>query len=92
MNEGVFSHKSAKIRSRLDEFHEPPRPPMKSAPPVSRIFKHSRRYSEGPQRVSFGEKQDGILFYTFEYFSGDFEIKIHRFKLNTLSMLLIKIV
>ena len=61
VNEGVFSHKSTKIRSRLDDFHEPPRPPVKSAPPVSRIFKHTRRYSEGPQRVSFGGKQDGIF-------------------------------
>ena len=61
VNEGVFSHKSTKIRSRLDDFHEPPKPPVKSAPPVSRIFKHTRRYSEGPQRVSFGGKQDGIF-------------------------------
>lgn len=60
-NEGVFSHKSAKVRSRLDEFIEPPRPPMKSAPPVSRIFKHTRRFSDGAQRVSFSEKYDGIL-------------------------------
>ncbi|XP_046859290.1 membrane-associated tyrosine- and threonine-specific cdc2-inhibitory kinase-like [Xenia sp. Carnegie-2017] len=57
-NEGIFSHKSARTRSRLDDFHQPPRPPVKSAPPVSRIFRHTRRYSDGPQRVSFGSKQD----------------------------------
>lgn len=58
MDEGVFSHKSAKVRSRLDEFVEPPRPPMKSAPPVSRIFKNTRRFSDAPHRVSFTEKND----------------------------------
>lgn len=58
VNEAVFSHKSAKVKSRLEEFIQPPRPPVKSAPPVSRVFKHTRRHSDGPQRVSFSENSD----------------------------------
>ena len=60
VNEAVFSHKSARVKSRFADFSEPPRPPAKSAPPVSRIFKH-RKFSEGPQRVSLSEKSRSIL-------------------------------
>ncbi|KXJ09045.1 Membrane-associated tyrosine- and threonine-specific cdc2-inhibitory kinase [Exaiptasia diaphana] len=54
INDSTFSHKKAKKRSLLEDCL-PPRPPVKSAPPISRIFKHSRKHSEGAHAVSFSD-------------------------------------
>lgn len=59
VNESIFSHRKAKRTSDVECL--PPRPPVKSAPPVSRIFKHSRKHSEGAHAISFKENGCSIL-------------------------------
>ena len=60
-NEGVtFSHKKSKKKDSNGDC-VPPRPPVKSAPPVSRLFKNRGKYSSGPQSVSFRSTRSGIL-------------------------------
>ena len=60
-NEGVtFSHKKSK-KNDYNGDCLPPRPPVKSAPPVSRLFKNKGKRSPGPQSVSFRSNGSGIL-------------------------------
>ena len=59
MNEVSFSHRKTK-KSREDDYL-PPRAPVKSAPPVSRVFKQSRRHTIGALSVSFRDHGNGIL-------------------------------
>ena len=52
-------------KKRGSSTFSPPKPPAKSAPPISRVFRHTRNSSTGPQSVSFKDKDktsDGILF------------------------------
>jgi len=60
VNESTFSHKKAR-KGAHTEGCLPPRPPVKSAPPVSRIFKHTRKHSEGAHAVSFSDNGSSIL-------------------------------
>ncbi|EDO29631.1 predicted protein [Nematostella vectensis] len=52
LDDAVFSHKKAR-RGNSEADCLPPRPPVKSAPPISRLFKHSRKHSAGAHEVSF---------------------------------------
>lgn len=65
VNEATFSHRKTKKvnlqRRVVEEDCLPPRAPVKSAPPISRVFKHTRRNSEGALQVSFRENGSSIL-------------------------------
>ena len=50
-----FSHKKKGIMR-----YSPPKPPAKSAPPISRVFRHTRKSMSGPQAVSFRERNSSI--------------------------------
>lgn len=52
-----FSHKKKGITR-----YSPPKPPAKSAPPISRVFRYTRKSTSGPQAVSFRERNSSILF------------------------------
>ena len=60
VNDSTFSHKKARKGAHIEDCL-PPRPPVKSAPPVSRIFKHTRKHSEGAHGVSFSDNGSSIL-------------------------------
>lgn len=56
VSDATFSHrKPRKVSERkvVEEDCLPPRAPVKSAPPLSRVFKHTRRNSAGALQVSF---------------------------------------
>ncbi|KAL9978966.1 hypothetical protein ACROYT_G016552 [Oculina patagonica] len=56
VSEATFSHRKPKKpnqRKVVEEDCLPPRAPVKSAPPISRVFKHTRRNSVGALQVSF---------------------------------------
>lgn len=53
--ENSFSHKK-KGTSR----YSPPKPPAKSAPPISRVFRQTRKSASLPQAVSFRERSSSI--------------------------------
>lgn len=57
VSEVTFSHRKPKKvnqqRKVVEEDCLPPRAPVKSAPPISRVFKHTRRNSTGALQVSF---------------------------------------
>ena len=64
VSEATFSHrKPRKISERkvVEEDCLPPRAPVKSAPPLSRVFKHTRRNSAGALQVSFRANGSSIL-------------------------------
>jgi len=64
VSEATFSHrKPRKISERnvVEEDCLPPRAPVKSAPPISRVFKHTRRNSVGALQVSFRANGSSIL-------------------------------
>ncbi|XP_031565715.1 membrane-associated tyrosine- and threonine-specific cdc2-inhibitory kinase-like [Actinia tenebrosa] len=71
VNESTFSHK--KTRRGFDVECLPPRPPVKSAPPVSRIFKRSRKHVEGAHAVSF--KENGCKLESPELVSPHYDAK-----------------
>eukprot|EP00112_Aurelia_sp_Birch-Aquarium-sp1_P015721 Seg351.7 transcript_id=Seg351.7/GoldUCD/mRNA.D3Y31 product="Membrane-associated tyrosine- and threonine-specific cdc2-inhibitory kinase" protein_id=Seg351.7/GoldUCD/D3Y31 len=50
-----FSHKKKGITR-----YSPPKPPAKSAPPISRVFRYTRKSTSGPQAVSFRERNSSI--------------------------------
>ena len=50
-----FTHKKKGITR-----FSPPKPPAKSAPPISRVFRHTRKSTSGPQAVSFRERNSSI--------------------------------
>eukprot|EP00794_Sanderia_malayensis_P017079 gene17079-18800_t len=54
-NDKTFSHKRKGIAR-----YSPPKPPAKSAPPISRVFRCTRKSSSGPQAVSFRERNSSI--------------------------------
>jgi len=64
VSEATFSHRKAKKnkeqRNVAEEDCLPPRAPVKSAPPISRVFKHTRRNSVGALQVSFRENGSKI--------------------------------
>jgi len=56
VSEATFSHRKPRKFSEKKVVEEdclPPRAPVKSAPPISRVFKHTRRNSVGALQVSF---------------------------------------
>ena len=63
--EATFSHRKPKKNNQqrkvLEEDWLPPRAPVKSAPPISRVFKHTRRNSVGALQVSFRDNGNSIL-------------------------------
>ena len=64
VSEATFSHrKPRKISERkvVEEDCLPPRAPVKSAPPLSRVFKHTRRNAAGALQVSFRANGSSIL-------------------------------
>ena len=65
VSEAIFSHRKTKKvnqqRTVVKEDCLPPRAPVKSAPPISRVFKHTRRNSVGALQVSFRENGSSIL-------------------------------
>ena len=64
VTEASFSHRKPKKGPHIRKFEEdclPPRAPVKSAPPVSRVFRHTRRGLTGPLQVSFRENGSSIL-------------------------------
>lgn len=64
VSEATFSHRKPKKpnqRKLVEEDCLPPRAPVKSAPPISRVFKHARRNSVGALQVSFRDNGSGIL-------------------------------
>lgn len=65
VSEATFSHRKTKKvnqqRIVVEEDCLPPRAPVKSAPPISRVFKHTRRNSVGALQVSFRENGSSIL-------------------------------
>lgn len=64
VSEATFSHRKPKKLSQtkvLEEDCLPPRAPVKSAPPISRVFKHTRRNSAGALQVSFRANGSSIL-------------------------------
>ncbi|CAH3017848.1 unnamed protein product [Porites evermanni] len=64
VSEATFSHRKTKKvnqqRRVVEEDCLPPRAPVKSAPPISRVFKHTRRNSVGALQVSFRENGSKI--------------------------------
>lgn len=62
--EATFSHRKPKKNNQqrkvLEEDCLPPRAPVKSAPPISRVFKHTRRNSVGALQVSFRDNGNKI--------------------------------
>lgn len=65
VREATFSHRKPKRNNQDKEVTEddclPPRAPVKSAPPISRVFKHTRGDSAGALQVSFRENGSSIL-------------------------------
>ena len=65
VREATFSHRKPKRNNQDREVTEddclPPRAPVKSAPPISRVFKHTRGDSAGALQVSFRENGSSIL-------------------------------
>lgn len=65
VSEAAFSHRKPKKNNQQKKVVEedclPPRAPVKSAPPISRVFKHTRRNSVGALQVSFRENGSSIL-------------------------------
>ena len=65
VSEATFSHRKQKRnnpqRKSVEEDCLPPRAPVKSAPPISRVFKHTGRNSVGALQVSFRENGSSIL-------------------------------
>lgn len=64
VSEATFSHRKPKKvseRKVVEEDCLPPRAPVKSAPPISRVFKHTRRNSVGALQVSFRANGSSIL-------------------------------
>lgn len=64
VTEATFSHRKPKKpshRNLIEEDCLPPRAPVKSAPPISRVFKHTGRNSVGALQVSFRDSGSGIL-------------------------------
>ena len=61
--EVTFSHRKKK-QSRGEDYL-PPRAPVKSVPPISRVFKRSRRHTIGPMSVSFRNNGNGMFFLWF---------------------------
>ena len=59
----VFSHKKKGIAH-----YSPPKPPAKSAPPISRVFKQTRKTLSRPQAVSFRERNSSIFLQLFMSF------------------------
>lgn len=62
--EATFSHRIPKKNQQkklLEDDCLPPRAPVKSAPPISRVFKHTRKNSVGALQVSFRDNASSIL-------------------------------
>lgn len=63
VTEATFSHRKPKKpshRNLIEEDCLPPRAPVKSAPPISRVFKHTGRNSVGALQVSFRDSGSEI--------------------------------
>ncbi|XP_074617902.1 membrane-associated tyrosine- and threonine-specific cdc2-inhibitory kinase-like [Acropora palmata] len=61
--EATFSHRKPKKNQQkklLEDDCLPPRAPVKSAPPISRVFKHTRKNSVGALQVSFRDNSSKL--------------------------------